>query len=66
MCHDILAALVEVLSRMKFGEYVKENIFDVCNMNNSTFSLDDCNKLINQYEWDKENCCAIEGSKKIS
>lgn len=64
MCHDILAALVEVLSGMKFGEYVKENIFDVCNMNNSTFSLDDCNKLINQYEWDKENCCAVEGSKK--
>ena len=36
-CHDVLAALVQVLSGMRFGEYVKKNIFDVCGMKNSAF-----------------------------
>ena len=27
MCHDVLAALVEIISGMSFGEYVKKNIF---------------------------------------
>ena len=27
LCHDVLAALVEVISGMSFGEYVKKNIF---------------------------------------
>ena len=40
MCHDILAALVEEISGMRFGEYVKKNIFDVLGMDNSTFLLD--------------------------
>lgn len=41
LCHDVLAALVEVISGVRFGEYVKKNIFDVLGMNNSTFLLDD-------------------------
>ena len=39
LCHDVLAALVEVLSGQKFEEYVKENIFDILDMPNSTFML---------------------------
>ena len=27
LCHDVLAALVEVVSGIRFGEFVKENIF---------------------------------------
>ena len=27
LCHDVLAALVEIVSGMSFGEYVKQNIF---------------------------------------
>ncbi len=27
LCHDVLAALVEIISGMSFGEYVKKNIF---------------------------------------
>ncbi len=39
LCHDVLAAFVEVVSGEKFEEYVKKNILDVCGMNDSTFLL---------------------------
>ena len=38
-CHDVLAALVEVLSGEKFETYVKKHIFDVTGMPRSTFML---------------------------
>ncbi len=41
LCHDVLAAFVEVVSGEKFETYVKKNIFDVIGMNNSTFMLPD-------------------------
>lgn len=40
-CHDVLAALVEVLSGERFGEYVREHIFDPLGMKDSTFLLPD-------------------------
>jgi len=51
LCHDVLAALVEVLSGKCFGEFVKENIFIPLKMNDSTFLLDDSEleKLCSQY-----------------
>ena len=39
LCHDVLAALVEVVSGEKFEIYVKKNIFDPVGMENSTFML---------------------------
>ena len=39
LCHDVIAAVVEVASGKRFGEYVKETIFDPFGMNNSTFLL---------------------------
>lgn len=39
LCVDVLAALVEVISGERFGEYVKKNIFDPLGMSMSTFSL---------------------------
>ena len=39
LCHDVLAAFVEVISGEKFESYVKKNIFDVLGMNKSTFIL---------------------------
>lgn len=39
LCHDVLAALVEVISGEKFEVYVKKNIFDVAGMDRSTFML---------------------------
>ena len=37
LCHDVLAALVEVLSGEKFEDYVKAHIFDPLGMKNSDF-----------------------------
>ena len=39
LCHDVLAAFVEVVSGEKYEKYVKKNIFDVIGMNNSTFMM---------------------------
>ncbi|MBR3934163.1 MAG: beta-lactamase family protein [Clostridia bacterium] len=41
LCHDVLAAFVEVISGEKFENYVKKNIFDVVGMGDSTFMLPD-------------------------
>ena len=41
LCHDVLAALIEVLTGERFEEYVRKNIFDILNMQNSTFMLND-------------------------
>lgn len=69
LCHDVLAALVEVLSGMTFGEYVKKNIFDVCGMENSAFLIDETNKLVNQYKYnpetDKVEECAKDSIYRI-
>ncbi len=39
LCHDVLAAFVEVVSGKKFRDYVKENIFEPVGMNNSYYHL---------------------------
>ena len=69
LCHDVLAALVEVISGMTFGEYVRNNIFDVCEMKNSAFLIDETNKLVNQYSYnsktDKVEECPRENVFRI-
>lgn len=37
LCHDVLAALVSVVSGQKFRDYVKENIFDPLEMKESVY-----------------------------
>ena len=39
LCHDVLAAVVEVISGVRFSEYLKKNIFDPLGMNRTTFLL---------------------------
>ena len=39
LCHDVLAALLEVLTGEKFGDYVKAHIFEPLGMNDSDFLL---------------------------
>lgn len=41
LCHDVLAALVEVISGEKFEDYVEKNIFRPLGMTHSTFMLPD-------------------------
>lgn len=39
LCHDVLGALVEVLSGQSLGEYMKENIFDPLGMKDTFFNV---------------------------
>lgn len=41
LCHDVLAAFVEVVSGIPFYDYVRKNIFDPLGMDDSTFMLPD-------------------------
>ena len=67
LCHDVLAAFVEVVSGMRFHEYVKQNIFDPLGMTHSTFLLDDgaLDTIACQYRWDAEKKQAVNCGKRI-
>ena len=39
LCHDVLAAVVEVISGMRFRDYVKKNIFDPLGMTRSRYHM---------------------------
>ena len=56
LCHDVLAALVEVLSGQKFENYVKEHIFDPLGMDNSDFlhPMEDWEGFARQYVYKEE------------
>lgn len=55
LCHDVLGALVEVLSGEKFEDYVKHHIFDPLGMTHSTFihPLEDWNGFAKMYQHDR-------------
>lgn len=65
LCHDVLAALVEVISGEKFETYVRKNIFDVVGMDRSTFMLpeDELDTISQQYRF--ENGKAVNIGKSI-
>ena len=56
LCHDVLAAIVEVVSGVRFGEYVGKHIFDPVGMKRSTFLLPDekLPEIAAQYKWFEE------------
>lgn len=50
LCHDVLAGVVEAISGMKFRDYVKKNIFEPLEMNDSSYHNDDVlEKMAQQY-----------------
>lgn len=67
LSHDVLAAIVEVVSGKRFGEFVKENIFDIVGMKRSTFLLPDeeLSEVAAQYQYDSENGQYIPCSKEV-
>ena len=56
LCHDVLAALVEVVSGQKFEHYVKAHIFDPLGMKHSDFlhPVEDWNGFARQYFYNAE------------
>lgn len=65
LCHDVLAALVEVIAGEPFETYVQTHIFDVAGMKNATFMLpdDELSTITEQYRF--ENGKANNVGKEI-
>ncbi len=51
LCHDVLGALIEVISDMPFGEYLKKNIFEPLGMENTGFKTNEdiFSRMADQY-----------------
>lgn len=51
LCHDVLAAIVEVVSGQRYGDYLREHIFTPLGMNNTGFfpNAEQRERLANQY-----------------
>ncbi len=67
LCHDVLAAFVEVVSGERFEDYTKKNIFDPLGMNDTTFMLPDAelSTLAEQYRFDAEKKVPVNCGKNI-
>ena len=68
LCHDVLAAIVEVVSGQRFGEYVKKHIFDPVGMKRSTFLLPDekLPEIAAQYTWREEDNAFVPIGPRIT
>lgn len=66
LAHDVIAALVEVVSGEKFEDYVKKNIFDPLGMKDSSFMIPDeeLDTVCQQYRF--EDGVAKNIGKRIS
>jgi len=66
LCHDVLGALVEVISGEKLEDYVKKHIFDILDMKDSTFMLpeEEIETLAQQYRF--ENGKPVNVGKHIT
>ena len=60
LCHDVLAAIVEVVSGKSYGEYLRENIFDPLGMNDTGFFPTEAqfSRMSDQY--------CMDGNQKIT
>lgn len=56
LCHDVLGALIEVVSGQQFGQYLQEHIFDPLGMRRTGFAYDSVveSKMAQQYEYKDE------------
>lgn len=59
---DVVGGLVELVTGMSLGEYMRQNIFDPLGMTDTGFALTDerRNMLATQYQFDKTNRIAVE------
>ena len=56
LCHDVVAAVIEVVSGKSFGEYVNENIIQPLGMKSMTFHPTEeyFDRMAACYQWDKK------------
>ncbi len=56
LCHDVIAALVEVLSGQLFADYARDHIFAPLGMSDTTFLMPDSElgTIAPQYDWDEK------------
>ena len=61
LCHDVLGAVIEVASGMKFGDYMRKVIFDPLEMNNTFFLVNDeqLARVSEMRQWDEDAHKAI-------
>ncbi|PYE47954.1 beta-lactamase family protein [Paenibacillus barcinonensis] len=61
MCHDVLGALIEVVSGKRFGTYLQDEIIKPLGMNDTTFDLNEKQqtRLIPQYLFDEQQDKAV-------
>ena len=67
LAHDVLAAVVEVVSGKRFGEFAKEKIFTPLGMKDSTFLLPKSrlDELCSQYIYEKKTKKFVNIGKEI-
>ncbi len=68
MCHDVLAALISVISGKKFRDYMKDNIFDPLDMQETYYhgSPEILDRMAQQYAYitpDRETFDPVEAQK---
>ena len=53
LCHDVLAGVIEVVTGMRFSDYVAQTVFRPLGMEHSSFHFDgyQLDNLMDQYEW---------------
>ncbi len=49
VCHDVLGALLEVITGQSFGQYLQEHLFDPLGMKDTSFSLRDESRFCKLY-----------------
>ena len=65
LCHDVLAAVVEVITGERYEDYVRRAIFAPLGMARSSFLIDDTERaaLTTQYRYDPQRGCAVDCGK---
>ena len=65
LCHDVLAEVIEVVSGMKFSDYLRRNIFEPLGIQHTGFAGEDLNLFAQQYVYDdrlKQSVVKPEGN----
>lgn len=62
LSHDVIGAVIEVISGKSLGQYMKDVLFDPIGMSNTTFAVNDeiVKRLSTQYNLDKASGRAVE------